>query len=288
VDRLAADAGSDPDRQAAQEQLRQVRMQDPRSETWDQAAAHDFADQLEELLPLVADETHLRVLVRRELVQSPEEPWTLKRLFGELRLAELEAFANPGTSPCDAAAAAPDPRGRREMAEVLSLLAKERNGYLRHERLMDQLRPVYLVWLGGSLMVSLIVLFVGIVVGGVSSTSQALAPWAQLLLAVAAGSAGSVLGATLRLRDVVTLVSFRSAVRLVRLQPLVGAIFGLLGWLLSSSGLITLGGTDGPDRDTTTGWATLILIAFAAGFSEPFALGIIKRASVTGQATSTS
>ncbi len=96
--------------------------------------------------------------------------------------------------------------------------------------------------------------------------------WPLILMAATAGAVGSVLSGTLKLRDeLVELDDLRSFMPTMSIQPLVGAAAGLVLLLVIESGTIELGGSN-PDS-----WAVRALVAFAAGFSEPFFLGVVQR-----------
>jgi hypothetical protein len=92
-----------------------------------------------------------------------------------------------------------------------------------------------------------------------------------LLVVGAGGALGSVLAATDKIRDVAELNSFRGVVRMIFIQPLVGASLGVMSWLILTSGVVTIGG------DSKLAWPTQAVVAFASGFSEPVFLGIVGK-----------
>jgi hypothetical protein len=237
---------------------------------------YDYADELEELLPHIADEAYLRTVLAYELTRA-DETVRLTTLLPETELCELRRLS--GSGPRLRGPGRPDggggdeddddDDGRRRMAEGLSLLAKERAGLQRHERLMSKLRPKYLVFF--SALIAVLLLMISLAIGlGVNADLTSADPWAQLLLVLSSGALGSILAAALRLKDQLDLVSFRAAGRLIYLQPLIGATFGLTSWLILTAGVVTIG-------DGSTSWSTQAAVAFASGFSEPFALGILGR-----------
>ena len=73
------------------------------------------------------------------------------------------------------------------------------------------------------------------------------------------------------LRDLDDLRSFWPA---IGVQPLVGATTGLVVLLLMESGTLDIG------SDDSGHWAGRALLAFVAGFSEPFFLGLVQRVAV--------
>ena len=237
----------------------------------DLPAMFDYADKLEELLPHIADEAYLRTLLAYELTRA-DETVRLTTLLPETELCELRRLSGSGPPLCGPGGpdGGGDNDGKRRMAESLSLLARERAGLLRHERLMSQLRPKYLVFF--TALIAGLLLTISLAIGlGVNADLASADPWAQLLLVLSSGALGSILAAALRLKDQLDLVSFRAAARLIYIQPLIGATFGLISWLILTAGVVTIG------SGSTTPWATQAAVAFASGFSEPFALGILGR-----------
>ena len=241
------------------------------------SAAHDHVDQLEELLPYVADEPYLRAALVYELNRK-DEPISLDTLLPEAELCILRELSGPQPPPNSTGG--PDGGssgdGRRRMAESLSLLARERSGQRRHDRLMTELRKPYLVFFAALILGLLLLIFIAVHWGVHANLTKADAnltkadKWAQLLLVLSSGALGSVLAAALQLKDRLDLDSFHAAFRLIYIQPFVGAAFGLISWLILTAGVVTVTGA-------STAWATQAAVAFASGFSEPFALGILRR-----------
>jgi hypothetical protein len=99
--------------------------------------------------------------------------------------------------------------------------------------------------------------------------------WKAVAVAGTAGALGAALSGTMRVRDDLRdLDDLRSFWPAIRVQPLVGATAGLVVLLLMESGTLDMGsGNSGP-------WAGPALLAFAAGFSEPFFLGLVQRVAV--------
>jgi hypothetical protein len=243
----------------------------------DLSAAHDHVDQLEELLPYIADESYLRAALAYELNRK-DEPIRLDTLLPETELRILRDLSGP--QPPGNSSGGPDGGsggdGQRRMAESLSLLARERSGQQRHDRLMTQLRKPYLVFFAALILGLLLLIFIAVHCG-VHPSPTKVPPdltkadmWARLLLVLSSGALGSVLAAASRLKDRLDLDSFHAAFRLIYIQPLVGAAFGLISWLILTAGVVTVEGG-------STAWATQAAVAFASGFSEPFALGIVRR-----------
>lgn len=99
--------------------------------------------------------------------------------------------------------------------------------------------------------------------------------WKAVAVAGTAGALGAALSGTIRIRDDLRdLDDLRSFWPAIRLQPLVGATAGLVVVLLMESGTLDIG------SDDSRHWAGRALLAFVAGFSEPFFLGLVQRVAV--------
>ena len=102
-----------------------------------------------------------------------------------------------------------------------------------------------------------------------------------VLLAACAGALGSTLSGILAVRDQLgRLDELRGFAPAMRVQPLVGACAGLFVLLALQSDVVSLGPT------TEETWSTQVLLAFVAGFSEPFFLGLVKRVAVLSERAS--
>jgi hypothetical protein len=92
-----------------------------------------------------------------------------------------------------------------------------------------------------------------------------------LLLAICAGALGSTLSGIIKVRDQLDrleeLRSFRPA---MRVQPLIGACAGAFLLLALRSHAVSFG-------SASKGWEGIGFIAFVAGFSEPFFLGVVQK-----------
>jgi hypothetical protein len=105
---------------------------------------------------------------------------------------------------------------------------------------MAKLRSAYLPWLIVIVISVLSILVVAILRGNPQDDS--LETWAQVLAVAASGALGSVLAAAFRLRDTVKLNPLRALRTIIFIQPLIGASFGLVSWLILTSDLVTIGG----------------------------------------------
>jgi hypothetical protein len=98
--------------------------------------------------------------------------------------------------------------------------------------------------------------------------------WEVVVLTACAGGLGSTLSGIFKVRDqLVQLDELRSFWPAMRVQPLIGACGGLILFLVLRSHAFSLGGL-------SDGLAGRGLVAFAAGFSEPFFVGIVQRVAV--------
>jgi hypothetical protein len=125
----------------------------------------------------------------------------------------------------------------------------------------------------GILAWALVALFLGL--AGIVQKVGGGGMWASIALVGFAGALGATLAGTFRVRDkLVELDDLRSFWPAMRVQPLVGAVAGLVILLVLESGAVALG--DGG----SSSWAAQALFAFAAGFSEPFFLGVVEKVAV--------
>jgi hypothetical protein len=99
--------------------------------------------------------------------------------------------------------------------------------------------------------------------------------WKAVLLAASAGALGATITGTLRIRDrLIELDDLRSFGPAMRIQPLIGASAGLVMLLVLESHAAEVGSLDAQS------WSARALLTFAAGFSEPFFLGVVQRVAV--------
>jgi hypothetical protein len=270
--------------------------------------AHEVNHQVNQLLPLIATDEYLYVLLEYELKrrEEPEGRFLITQLFDE---AEITHLRNRLRNALDASkGSAVDKLARENMTDLRRLLlltirffqgtaklssgsnAQEPHELMPHDRLRAQqfLKRLYEArdegWTYERALVKLkryYLLFYAIVVGiflvplgeiimSASGTIDQLRN--QFLLVTLVGALGSTLAAMLKLRDtVVRLNSFLLVLVAAIVQALIGASLGLVAWLLLRSGAVQIGG------GRITDWETYALVAFASGFSEPFSLRLIGR-----------
>ncbi len=289
-------------------------------------AAIEVLDGFDQLLIAAADETFLRNLLELELHRSeknsaegidpfagPYITWTA--YFGErpperdgpapaIRIPAAAAALPPADRGLAAAALAallmsrelvleqPQPRPARtwrslledgnatedvleDVRRRLSALRWARSSEFRLHRARQAMRARALRFLAPVLI---------ILTGGLALAIGAAAEGpiaASILLAALAGALGGTMAGTLKLRDNVSRIGdLRSLRPALYVQPLLGAAAGLILLLAVVGGFLT----ESPEQ----GWAKYGLLAFAAGFSEPFFLGIVNRVASTGSAPSSS
>jgi hypothetical protein len=99
--------------------------------------------------------------------------------------------------------------------------------------------------------------------------------WRHIALAASAGALGATLSGTFRVRDqLVELDDLRSFWPAMRIQPLIGATAGLVTLFVLEAGALNV------EVDAAASWGAVALFTFAAGFSEPFFLGLVERVAV--------
>lgn len=95
---------------------------------------------------------------------------------------------------------------------------------------------------------------------------------AVVVLVAVAGAVGATVAGAFKLRELLTMTQFRLLGFGLAVQPFIGAAAATFLLLVLQSDLLVLPGTDAP-----VSWAALGTYGFAAGFSEPFFLGIVRR-----------
>jgi hypothetical protein len=101
--------------------------------------------------------------------------------------------------------------------------------------------------------------------------------WRETLLVMFAGGLGGAVSGAYKLRDQVVRIGDVRALRpALFVQPLLGATAGLFALLILASGFL-------PQSNTASDgtWAKYGVVAFVAGFSEPFFLGLVGKVGGT-------
>ncbi|MGH3022912.1 MAG: hypothetical protein ACRDNI_04580 [Gaiellaceae bacterium] len=149
----------------------------------------------------------------------------------------------------------------------LSLLLRARHSLYALRRARSATKATRLFWLAPALAALVVALI------ALAAWVGEDASWGEGLLVAVAGAVGATLAAVFKLRDALPrLGDLRTFWYTFPLQIPLGAVAGLFLWLVLESGLVDVAG--GED------WAAAAVLAFAAGFSEPFLLKTLER--ITG------
>lgn len=197
------------------------------------------------------------------LADALRDIWIRHASVDELAAYELK---HPSGLPDDA----PLPRRRQQ---VLHGQQRRRDEGLR-ERTRMALRASYLRRIGRLLLG--LVLTTGAVAVLVADDAGG------VVLTAAAGAVGGALSGARSLRDAVDAGRARSFRAWWWVQPTVGAAVGLFTYALLRSTLLTLPGSTSTDDAVRT--SAFVVYAFAAGFSEPFFLGVMAKISGSADA----
>jgi hypothetical protein len=159
--------------------------------------------------------------------------------------------------------------GERDRAvERLNSLYLKRAEAGRDRRAKADLKDMYLTRLSWLLIPFLL----GLGTVAFVSTTVSHSVWRAFAVAALTGALGSTLCGVLRLRDqFLRMDELRAFKPALLVQPLVGASAGALVFLLLASRAFSVGSLD-PEA-----WPSPGVLGFAAGFSEPFFLGLVDR-----------
>jgi hypothetical protein len=246
----------------------------------DRETARELPNELRSmLLELAADTKRLDYLQarldeeqRREQLGSSTLCWS--DLLDPDDLSALrDAFAQPDGSRTDAE---PGRMGRRTV-ELLATLYQARNHAERERRAHDRVRDARLQWVTRWLLLLLVSAAALLVLAFSLADSSRQGEWlddaVRVGLVLMVGGLGSALSGTRRLLGVALLRGqldrFQAA---FRAQVLVGGTLGLVALLLYEVGSL-------PTFQATRAFpevVPLVIYAFLAGFSEPFALGVVQ------------
>ena len=158
---------------------------------------------------------------------------------------------------------------RAQAVDRLTFLYLRRDEAGRDRRARAALKRQYLT----RLTPLLLLLFVGL---GVAVNYATKGNFLEtILLTACAGALGSTLSGVFKVRDhLVRLDELRGFWPAMRVQPIVGACAGLFVFLILDSHAIQL------SAGSSETWSGRGVLAFAAGFSEPFFLGIVQKVAV--------
>jgi hypothetical protein len=240
--------------------LRDVLDQPVKSLTID--SAWELCGQVKALLPLLANGDYAAAQLDHEAQRAKDKSrwhgWN--QHFGQDDLAQMQGNYRKRQ---------PSKPLHRQAAEKLSFLYTQRTEAGRDRRARAAQKCRYL----NALAPVLLALQAGLVIAIDYFAADEV--WKAVAVAGTAGALGAALSGTMRIRDDLRdLDDLRSFWPAIRVQPLVGATAGLVVLLLMESGTLDMGSGDSGH------WAGPALLAFAAGFSEPFFLGLVQRVAV--------
>jgi hypothetical protein len=175
---------------------------------------------------------------------------------------------------------------RRELDNLVKAYGSAKATIHDHKVAVERLTSLYLsredagrdrrarAGLRAKLLNDLVLPFVSLLVGlGIAvnyAAEDSFLP--TMIMAACAGALGSILSSVFKVRDQLArlneLQGFRPA---MRVQPFIGASAGVILWLILDSKALEVGAGSSASR------SGIGLLAFVAGFSEPFFLGIVQR-----------
>lgn len=243
-----------------EERFRDMLDQPVKSLTID--SAWELCGQIKAMLPLLANGNYIAAQLDYEAQRATDNSrwhgWN--QHFGEDELAQMRGNYRKRQ---------PSQALHGQAAEKLSFLYSQRTEAGRDRRARAGQKCRYLNLLAPILLL----LQAGLVVAiGYFAADDI---WKAVAVAGTAGALGAALSGTMRIRDDLRdLDDLRSFWPAIRVQPLVGATAGLVVLLLMESGTLDIG------SDDSGHWAGRALLAFVAGFSEPFFLGLVQRVAV--------
>jgi hypothetical protein len=225
-------------------------------------SAWELAGALKRLNLRLGDEHHVGPLLEYESNRSKQpnrwHGWDAH--FDRSELAKLCAAYRRGS---------PTPEQHARAVDRLTFLYLMRAEAGRERRAKAALKRLYLTRLAPVLFA----LLVGLGLAVYSTTGGDV--WQPVLLAACAGALGSTLSGVFKVRDhLIRLDELRAFAPAMRVQPLVGACAGLIMLLLLESEVLGIAAAQ------SESWSTRGLLAFVAGFSEPFFLGTVQRVAV--------
>ena len=167
----------------------------------------------------------------------------------------------------------------------LRTLARRIDQFARREAQVVYIKGMLI---GGLSVLALVVVYV-LVIFIVSVTKnwklETQVLWHLIAIAVASGAVGAVVSVMLRVSNHPLSIDYGAGRSLIRLagcfRPIVGAIFGLVFYVLVSAGLLLLSAP----HDIRSRAFFVAAICFAAGFSERRAQDVIMRAVPSGKGT---
>jgi hypothetical protein len=227
-------------------------------------AAWDVADALKELLPEVAPPEYIYGALVEEKGRKPEWAHNWSEYFSA---KELDGFIKKYEDK-------PRRFDTRTPSQRLVALYRIRNGEGRHNRAREGIRRQYLLGVSVVLGLSAVLLVLS---WHWASNLTTQFPFHMLLVFVS-GAVGAILSGTLRLRDLGRIVELQAAGKTLLAQIVLGATLATIVVLILQTGVVKIGDL-AFDPGKPAEW---FVVGFVSGFSEPFALGILKRLAALG------
>lgn len=225
-------------------------------------SAWELYSELKAMQPLLANADYVASQLDHEAERLKDgsrwEPWT--RHFGDDDLARLRDNYEQEE---------PNAKLHAQAAAKLAFLYARRAEAGRERRAKAAQKCRYLNVLAPTLLALQAALVVAI-----DAVAEGSSVWRQVVVAGTAGALGATLAGTMSIRDDLRgLDDLRSFWPAMRVQPLVGATAGLIVLFVLETATLDAGAS-------ATNWAGQALVAFAAGFSEPFFLGLVQKVAV--------
>jgi hypothetical protein len=256
-----ANGASDRNKRSNSRIIETVKLLD---ETIEDSAAWDVADSLKELLAEVAPSECVYWALVEEKGRKPEWANHWSKYFQAEDLDDAIERYEENPERFDA----------RKPRERLVALYRIRDGLGRHDRAREGIRGQYLLGVSVVLGLSAVALLLTWFWTSISTTR--LLP--HMVLASVSGAVGAVLSGALRLRDLGRIVELQAVWKTLLLQAVLGVTLAIVVVLILRSDLVQIGSLD-LEPGTPAEW---FVVGFASGFSEPFALGILKRITSLG------
>lgn len=253
-----AQARSTPRNAAAERELTAIVQHDPTALAID--SAWELAGALKRLNVQLGDEVFLASRLEFEQGRADAQWHGWNAHFDADELRELVDAFRSGR---------PTQSERAQAVDRLTFLYLMREEAGRDRRARADLKRQYLTRLAPLLLL----LFVGLGVAVNYATKGTFLE--TILLTACAGALGSTLSGVFKVRDhLVGLDELRGFWPAMRVQPIVGACAGLFVFLILDSHAIQL------SAGSSETWSGRGVLAFVAGFSEPFFLGIVQKVAV--------
>jgi len=231
-------------------------------------SAWDYATELHCALLEIADDAYFYAIIQQELSSQFNRYWPRLSEYLPDELLTRYSASSPVT--------ALPPNERRQLIERLARLFHARSDYGRLRRAKSDTKAKYIRRLIWPLSLLLVVFSAALI--GMSPANQ-LGTAGNLLLACSGGALGSALSGFYRFRDKLSsMTEQRVFWPTVITQMFVGASAGVFAYTLTTIGFVSLLPRE---IDPSRAVASIGLLAFLAGFSEPFFLGVVQRLAAT-------